>query len=81
MRLAIKTSYHVSDTRKTSYILATCDNGRIISVEYTDNLTNYQNHATACKAMCDDLKWKSPLMLGGSLDGDMYWLPVQEPME
>lgn len=73
---AIRTRYHGPTNSRGSRISAQCEAGRVY-VAYESALSVEENHASACKALRAKLGWNSEHygdVVGGSFDGDMYWV-------
>jgi hypothetical protein len=74
---AIRTRYHGPSNVKGSRISAVSAGGKRIMVGCVDNLSVEENHARACRLLCDKMEWKWPMTSGG-FGGDQYWVDASE---
>lgn len=76
---AIRTQYHVPTHIRAAHLSAQCEAGRVV-VSYNHDLNSYENHAAACRSLCETLGWTDPkhsALAGGMFDGDWYWVFVR----
>jgi hypothetical protein len=70
---AIRTRYHGPTNTRPSRMSAHCAAARV-SVPVAHELNLDENHKAACDALRSKLKWDNRPMIGGSFDGDTYWV-------
>ena len=69
---AITTKYHGPTDRRGSRFIADDGDGHRVTVSYDHALNSEQNHARACQALKDKMKWEGDMVGGGTKDG-MVW--------